>query len=333
MVKVMKAKTSHNIATKIKDQQPLVTAIIATYNRGHIVCEAIDSILSQTYPKIEVIIVDDGSDDNTQEILDHYENKVRVVFQKNSGPAAAWNRGIAESHGEILAFLGSDDIWLSTFIERQVSVLLQAGEDVPCSLANSWLRFADGQRSTAFQHVWLYPSEEEGIWLNVAEILATRFVLFGQSVAIWRTALERVGGFDESLWLLEDYDLALRLSVQGPWGFIREPLVIWRQGTTDSLSQKALVDRIQLKGNLIKIRTRILESLSGVKSLKRVRDLLSRELRMDRRELWSSKVSEHAEWGKMINETIVFAGKCDNYLYRRLPGYPLMKTEKLTERA
>ena len=311
---------------------PLVSAIIATYNRAYIVCEAIGSILNQTYKNVEVVVVDDGSTDNTRDKLKQYGDRIRVVYQKNSGPAAAWNRGILESRGEIVTFLGSDDIWLPTFVERQVSVLQQAGEEVPCSLSNSWLRFANGQGSTAFQYVRLYPAHEEGIWLNVAEVFATRFVLFGQSVAIRRAALEKTGGFDESLWFLEDYDLALKLSIQGPWGFVREPLVVWRQGTTDSLSQKSLVERVQLKENIVKIRGRVLDTLNGSERLQRLRSLLRRELRQDRRELWAARVGRNGRWGAVTSEAVNFAGRCGTFLYRRSPRYPKMETAKLGQR-
>ena len=93
----------------MKDR-PLVSAIIATYNRGYVVDQAIESVLSQTYENVELIVVDDGSIDGTQEILRQYGDLLRVVYQKNAGPAAAWNRGIATSQGDIIAFLGSDGI-------------------------------------------------------------------------------------------------------------------------------------------------------------------------------------------------------------------------------
>jgi glycosyltransferase involved in cell wall biosynthesis len=310
-------------------EQVLVSAIIATYNRAYIVCEAIESILNQTYKNVEIVVVDDGSTDDTQGKLKQYDSRIRVVYQENAGPAAAWNRGIRESRGEIITFLGSDDIWLPTFVERQVAVLQLAGDGVPCSLSNSWLRFTSGRGSTAFQHVNLYPLQDEGIWLNAAEIFATRFVLFGQSVAIRRAALERTGGFDESLWFLEDYDLALKLSIQGPWGFVREPLVVWRQGTTDSLSQKSLVEQVQLKENILKIRGRVLNSLNGAENVQQLRGLLRRELRQDRRELWAARLGQRGSWGEVTKEAVLLAGRCENFLYRRSPRYPKMTTATL----
>jgi glycosyltransferase involved in cell wall biosynthesis len=308
--------------------RPLTSAIIATYNRAYIVCEAIESILNQTYKNLEIIVVDDGSTDDTQNKLKRYGDRIRVVYQQNSGPAAAWNRGIQESRGEIITFLGSDDIWLPTFVERQVSVLQRVGEDVPCCLCNSWMRFANGRGTTSFQYSLLNPAYQEGIWLNVAEIYATRFVQFGQSVAIRRTALQRTGVFDESLWLQEDCDLALKLSIQGPWGFVREPLVVWRQGTTDSLSQRATVERVQPKENIVRIRTRVLETLNGAK-FKRVRSLLQQELRQDRQELWAARMCEEGHWAKLIGDAVIFAWRCENYLYRRSGHYPKMETSEI----
>jgi GT2 family glycosyltransferase len=308
------------------DSVPKVSAIIATFNRSYIVCEAIDSILNQTYKNFELIVVDDGSTDDTQDKLKLYGDRIRVVHQKNAGPAGAWNRGIRESRGQIIAFLGSDDIWLPTFLERQVEVLQRAGDEVPCSLSNSWLRFAGGEGSTAFQHVSLRPAQKEGLWLNAAEILATRFVLFGQSVAIRRAALERAGIFDENLWFLEDYDLALKLSILGPWAFVREPLVVWRQGTTDSLSQRSLVERVQLKENMIKIRGRILGKLNGAPKFQHLRQLLIRELRQDRMELWCAKNSRKGFLGPAVGHAMNLAVRCENFLYRRSSRYPTMRT-------
>src|SRR5271165_4544868 len=102
---------------------PLVSAIIATYNRAYIVHEAIESILAQSYKNIEIIVVDDGSTDDTQEKLRRFGDRIRLLHQPNAGPAAAWNAGIRAARGEIICFLGSDDVWLPTFVECQVSLL------------------------------------------------------------------------------------------------------------------------------------------------------------------------------------------------------------------
>src|SRR5260370_18734795 len=99
-------------------EQLLVSTIIATYNRAYIVCEAIDSIINQTYKNVEIIVVDDGSSDDTQEKLRKYGDKIRYIYQNNSRPAEAWNTGIKASRGKIMCFLGSDDGWLSAVSER-----------------------------------------------------------------------------------------------------------------------------------------------------------------------------------------------------------------------
>src|SRR3954470_1099780 len=210
------------------NSNPLVSAIIPTYNRDKVISNAVDSILKQTYENIEIIVVDDGSRDGTRERLAKYGDKISVIAQKNAGPAAARNRGIKASRGQFIAFLDSDDEWLPNKVEQQVSLLRRAGNAVPCCLCNIRMRWDVSERES-FDIAWLKPSASEGIWVNVDEVLATRFVLFNQGIMIRREAIEKIGGFDESLRLLEDHELALRLSLEGPWAFIREPLVVWHE--------------------------------------------------------------------------------------------------------
>ena len=219
--------------------QVSVSAIIPTYNRAGHVGAAIDSALAQTWKNMEVIVVDDGSADNTRGVVAGYGDQVRYLYQKNAGPSAARNRGITESTGEIVAFLDSDDTWLPTKIEEQVRVLQQAGESVPCCIANTQLRYADGKAKDSFDLSILAPGIDEGVWLNPLEVLLTRFVLFNQSVAVRRTALLRVGAYNRSLRFMEDYDLALKLACLGPWAFIARPLTVWNEGSEGSLSVEA----------------------------------------------------------------------------------------------
>src|SRR4051812_47543003 len=255
---------------------PLVSVIIPTYNRSMIVAEAIDSVLSQTYTNIELLVIDDGSTDDTMQVLRRYGDKVRVITQDNAGPAAARNRGIAAAQGELIAFLDSDDIWSRTKVERQVSLLLLAGTSVPCCLTNIRMQWND-REITSFDNSWLCPSIEEGIWLNVADVLATRFVLFNQAVMIRRQVLDRVGFFDANLRLLEDSDLSLRLSLEGPWAFIREPLVTWRE-TASSCYQEAKKSACRTQGTLIRVLETNLSRLDDSNAHAKLRIQLAAEL-------------------------------------------------------
>lgn len=228
-------------------KNPLVSVIIPTYNRAELVCQTIDNVFQQTYSNFELIVVDDGSTDDTQSRLRQYGNRIRVVTQDNAGPAVARNRGVEVAHGEIIAFQDSDDLWKPSKLRRQVSLLEKAGRSVPCCLSNVLMRVVEGKEFTSFGTSLIVPRYEEGIWLNVQEVLATRFVLFNQAVAIWRESFEKTGGFDENLKYLEDYDLPLRLALEGPWAIIREPLVIYREGTEGSFSGQALRAALVLK--------------------------------------------------------------------------------------
>ena len=271
---------------------PLVSVVIPTYNRASVICRTIDNVLDQTYPNIEIIIVDDGSVDNTQEELQKYRNRIRVIRQANAGPSAARNRGIEAALGEFVALQDSDDLWLPTKLERQVSLFQRAGSSVPCCLCDTTLRYTKGPEITAFQLAWLFPRDEEGIWTNVASVLATRFVFFCQTAMIRRDVLERIGGFDETpLKYHEDYELPLRLALEGPWAFIRNPLTIWNQGSVESWSQKALEEEIEMRECEIRMRRGILARVEGRKDSDILRTHLLRELGRNYRELWISTVA------------------------------------------
>jgi len=101
-------------------ENPLVSVIIPTYNRAWVLKEAIDSVLAQEFKDFELIVVDDGSTDNTGEILDSYEQDILVLRQSNKGVSAARNRGIDAAEGRLIAFLDSDDLWLPRKLSSQV---------------------------------------------------------------------------------------------------------------------------------------------------------------------------------------------------------------------
>jgi glycosyltransferase involved in cell wall biosynthesis len=303
-----------------------VSVIIATYNRAYIVREAIDSIIHQTYKHTEIIIVDDGSTDDTQETLKNYGDQIRVIYQENSGPAAAWNTGIRASHGDIICFLGSDDIYLPTFVERHVSALEKAGPDVPCSLGNGRLHLCNSSSETSsFEYALLRTPLDEGLWLNALDVLATRFVMCGQMIAIRREVLFRIGLFDASLRYLEDYDIALRLALEGPWAFIRDPIVVYRQSISDSISLSISAKEARLHEYLLRIRTRAGDLMAVHGTAVRSRYINS-AIRKAKRDLWT------AQWAAKPSFLAMCLGGAyrlvEHYrlaLYSRSPFYPQMK--------
>jgi glycosyltransferase involved in cell wall biosynthesis len=221
----------------------LVSVIIPTYNRASTIVPVIESVLEQTYKKIEVIVVDDGSSDGTEHVLKNFGDRISVIRQENAGPSAARNRGVAVSKGEIVAFLDSDDHWMPDKIERQVSLMGRLGPDVCCCVCNAWVRGTEGEDSgNTFDSAGIRLTFIEGQWTNPQDVLATRFLLFNQVVAVRREAFDRVGGFNEALRLLEDYELAVRLASVGAWGVISDPLVI-KHNETWGIGMECMMDR------------------------------------------------------------------------------------------
>jgi glycosyltransferase involved in cell wall biosynthesis len=217
----------------------LVSVIIPTYNRAETVARTIQSVIDQTYRPLEVIVVDDGSTDQTIEVLEQFGSGIQVIRQANSGPSAARNSGVAHSKGVIIAFLDSDDTWRKDKIEQQVRMMEAAGDSVPCCICNAEIVSGNVVESTSFENAQVDCELREGYWLNPSLLIATRFLLFNQVVAIRRAAFETVGGFNEKMRLLEDHDLAFKLSLIGPWAFLSDPMVE-KSNDSEGLGVKAM---------------------------------------------------------------------------------------------
>lgn len=309
---------------------PLVSVIIPTYNRAEIICQTVDNVFQQTYSNFEIIIVDDGSTDDTPARLRQYGDRIRVVKQSNAGPAAARNHGARVARGEIIAFQDSDDLWKPTKLKRQVA-LLEKNKSIPCCLCNVVLRVVNGREFTSFDLSLIHPRHEEGIWVNVSDVLATRFVMFNQAVAIRREAFARIGGFDEGLKYLEDYDLPLRLSLEGAWAFIREPLVIYGNGSPLSFSRAALEDPIVLKHCELNICERMLARGNGHGRQASFQGHLKRRRAIFRRELRAIELSRKGFWGAQVIAKLLM--KTNRYFlacFRRSPWFPKAITAPLT---
>lgn len=222
----------------------MVSVIIPTYNRAQKVVRAVESVLQQTYSLLEIIVVDDGSTDKTLAHLAKFGERVLVLSQSNRGPSAARNHGVAKATGEIVAFLDSDDHWLPGKIAAQVKLMTSIQPRVVCCVTNTEMIDKAGRAKTSFAASRVESQYAQGYWLNPSEIIATRFLQFNTVVAVWKSELEACGGFNEKMRILEDHDLAFRLSLRGHWGFISEPLVI-KNDDIDGLSADAQKSRLK----------------------------------------------------------------------------------------
>lgn len=204
--------------------RPLVSVIIPTYNRRRWVIEAIDSVLGQTMDDREVIVVDDGSTDGTDEALTRYKRRIRTVHRPNGGPAAARNYGTMIALGEWVCFLDSDDEWGPHTLESHVNAV--AAHPRTCvHLVNARLQRRSTGMVDLFEHTGFAPHCREVIERPLS--LQMRYgMAWTQCAMIRRRTFEHIGGFDERFRVLfEDFDLFCRLGTQGPWSFDAYPHV------------------------------------------------------------------------------------------------------------
>ena len=188
-----------------------VSVIIPTYNRCHYVPNAIESVLAQTYTDYEMIVVDDGSTDNTKAALRPYLDKIHYIFQPNAGVSAARNAGIRAASSELIAFLDSDDRWLPRKLELQLP--LMAEENVVLSFTNWHFIDSSGNKppkfDTSIDHI---KRGESGI--SVTARPNGPAILLGTCI-IRHSALTRSGMFDERMRIAEDSRLLYRLAFEG----------------------------------------------------------------------------------------------------------------------
>lgn len=309
---------------------PLVSVIIPTYNRAAVVGRAVESVLSQTYSRIEVLIVDDGSTDDTQAVLRHYSDRVQVITQKNQGPTIARNRGIERSRGDIVAFLDSDDYWLPSKLSRQVRLLDQAGPAVPCCLCNCRVQYNNGPGTSTFKIAAMESPYSEGLWMNPAEVLITRFVMFNQAIAIRRSALDQVGVFDESLKFGEDYDLPLRLALEGPWVIIMDELTVYHVASPGSWADRALREEVRLREDFLQIRLNHARAIDEKRLGPKLRKLARRELSRARRDLRSTYlVTDRSAGAGVLGQCLRMVERLRRAGYRRSASFPRLQIREL----
>jgi glycosyltransferase involved in cell wall biosynthesis len=263
---------------------PTISTLIPAYNAAAFVGRAIESALAQTYPPLDIIVVDDGSKDNTSEVVARYPPPVRVIRQVNGGPAAARNRAAREARGEWFALLDADDSWLPEKLERQLEHT--ASPDIGIVFTRA------AYDAVRRRQIPVRPSFDS-LWESNC--------VGNSGVMIRRATFEAVGGFDEDRKLIgvEDYNLWLRVAAAG-WGIVLCPgnLLIYAPGpesltrnserfaraelaNVDAIGKKLGLDPARLRAKRLEIQGTYGAELFHHRELRAAREFLGEALAQD----------------------------------------------------
>lgn len=226
---------------------PKVSVIIPTYNRARYICRAINSVLNQTFTDHEIIVVDDGSTDETKGVLVPFNGKIKYIYQNNQGISGARNRGIEEARGEYIAFLDSDDWWAPEKLAEQVKVL-DANPKAGIVYSRMPIINEKGEK------IGMKPAGATG--KNFKELLEIWGDLPTSSVMTRRACFDKVGVFDLSLPPMEDIDMWLRIARFYDLYEIESKTLAYYARHDDQITS----DRVKVYGGLVKIYTKILNN-------------------------------------------------------------------------
>ena len=203
----------------VSSLSPLVSVVIPNHNYGTYLRTAIESVLAQTYPHREILVVDDGSTDDSEAVLREYDGRVRWFRQQQQGVSVARNHGVRESRGALVAFLDPDDAWLPSKLERQVARWCREPD---LGLVHCGVQMIDARGETLEVRL----DGREG-WLATEMLLfeQTTVLMAGSSALIPRPSFEAVGGFDPRLSTSADWDLCYRIARRQRVGFIPDALI------------------------------------------------------------------------------------------------------------
>ena len=211
---------------------PKVSVIIPCFNREKYLSEAIESVLNQTYPSIELLTVDDGSTDSTPDILSGYQHRgVEVLTHPgriNKGQSAAINLGLSRASGDYIAILDSDDYWDAHKIEKQVR-FLDNNPSVGLVYGNG---FAVDENGKPLYRIY---EDDHAEHSNPNRVLMDCYFLVPNNALVRKSVLDQTGGFDESMRAAQDHDMAIRIAEVTTLGYLNEPLFYYRRHP-DSIS-------------------------------------------------------------------------------------------------
>lgn len=217
------------LGPRTQDPEPriimkLVSIIIPAYNKAELTVKTVESVLAQTYSNIEIIVVDDGSKDNTEELMRPYadQGKIRYIKKENGGACSARNVGIHEAKGDYLGFLDCDDLYMPEKVSRSVEYLEKNRE---AGLVHNPSYLVDNDEKIIGTYFYLL-SFSEG---TVFEKLITWPFICNSTVIARKECFDKVGSFDESIFMPADWEMWLRISKSYGIGFIREFLTKYRK--------------------------------------------------------------------------------------------------------
>ena len=271
--------------------ETMVSIIIPTYNRENVIKRAVNSVLRQSYSAYEVIIVDDGSTDGTEDVVASIEDpRIRyIALKENQGVAHARNVGIREARYEYIAFLDSDDEWLPNKLKRQMKKM----QAVPNEFAMVYCRMSGLMRNRTDRFVC--PQRDyvkEILEGNLFQPLLFQNVIGTPTIVVRKECLEQVGGFKEALRCLEDWELILRIARRWKIGFVDEILVEVHKsaGSVSMNTGWYLVTRCYMVslyrqeitelGMMDRVKTEILDVARKNNLYDETKELLSREIEL-----------------------------------------------------
>lgn len=222
---------------------PFFSVIIPTYNRAHVLSTAIDSVLNQEFKDFELIIVDDGSTDDTKQVINKYAQRVKYLEQPNYGVSNARNNGIKLSSGKYIAFLDSDDYWHANKLQVQYDYIQLNPNTKLLHCDEIWIR--NGKRVNPKK---IHQKAGGDQFIRSMELCC----ISPSAVIVKKEVLDEFSGFDENYTVCEDYDLWLKITYKYKIDFIEEKLITKTGGHDDQLSSKyKAMDFWRLKSLLI----------------------------------------------------------------------------------
>lgn len=271
--------------------RPLVSICMAAYNAEDFVTEALDAALAQTWPNLEIVVVDDGSTDRTPYILDAYgeRSQISVVHQENRGHSAALNRAYAESEGELIKFFDADDLISQDMVERQVNRLDGSRAHVASA---EWARFYDDPSEATFEPETVWRDMDPADWL-VTACGNARPMMQCAIFLIPRPVFEAAGTWDERLSLINDFEFFTRLLLQSKGiRFTPGARLYYRSGLSGNLSGRKDRTAIESEYRSLMLGTQHLLDHENTPGTRRVA-----------------------------------ANTLQNFIHRRYPDYPKLRTQ------